>query len=80
MPTAAACRMTVQAEQIRAELCKRFPQEFEHGYRTRYLGEPQPPCDAAGYPEGFHTWPLVRKNSWYAGWNLGDVEREAGNG
>jgi hypothetical protein len=36
------------------------------------------PCDAAGYPIGFHTWELVRKNSWYAGWNLGNVEAENG--
>jgi hypothetical protein len=72
--------MTGQAEQIRAELCKRFPQEFEHGYRTGYLGEPQPPCDAADYPIDFHAWPLVRKNSWYGGFNLGHTEREAGNG
>jgi hypothetical protein len=72
--------MTGQAEQIRAELCRQFPQEFEHGYRTGYLGEPRQPCDAAGYPEGFHAWPLVRKNSWYAGWNLGNVQRQADHG
>jgi hypothetical protein len=69
--------MSPQAEQIRAELCRRFPQEFEHGYRTGYLGEPRPPCV---YPEDFHTWPLVRKNSWYAGWNLGNVQRQADHG
>jgi hypothetical protein len=39
--------MTGQAEQIRAELRGQFPEEFEHGYRTGYLGEKQPPCDAA---------------------------------
>jgi hypothetical protein len=73
--------MTGQAEQIRAEFCRQFPQEFEHGYRTGYLGENQPPCDAAGYPEGFHTWPLARRNSWWAGVNLGLVERKkAGHG
>jgi hypothetical protein len=71
--------VTGQAERIRAELCKRFPQEFEHGYRTGYLGEKQPPCDVAGFPTGFHTWDLLRQNSWYAGWNLG-IEWEAGNG
>jgi AAA domain len=63
-----ACVQTSsRAEQIRAELCRRFPNEFEHGYRTGYLGENQPPCDAAGYMIGHHTWPLVRKNAWFAG-------------
>jgi hypothetical protein len=69
-----------KAEQIRAALCRRFPREFEHGYRTGYLGENQPPCDAAGYMIGHHTWPLVRKNAWFAGFNLGYTEREPGDG
>jgi hypothetical protein len=69
-----------RAEAVRAELCRRFPQEFEHGYRTGYLGENQPPCDAAGYMIGHHTWPLVRKNAWFAGWNLGNAQRKADHG
>jgi hypothetical protein len=72
--------MTVHAEQIRADLCKRFPLEFEHGYRTGYLGEFQKPCDAAGCIIGHHTWPLDRRNAWFAGFNLGHTEREAGDG
>jgi hypothetical protein len=72
--------MTGQAEQIRAELCKQFPQEFEHGYRYGLTGEPQPPCDAAGYPIGFREWPLDRRNAWWAAWNLGHVQRQADNG
>jgi hypothetical protein len=68
--------MTGQAEQIRAELCAKYPEEFEHGYRFGLTGEYQPPCDAAGYPIGFHTWELLRRNAWWAGWNLGNVERE----
>jgi hypothetical protein len=58
----AELRSWPRAEAIRAALCAKFPQEFEHGYRTGYLGQPRPPCV---YPEDFHTWPLVRKNSWY---------------
>jgi hypothetical protein len=68
------------SEQIRAGLCRQFPQEFEHGYRTGYLGEPQQPCDAAGYMIGHHTWPLERKNAWFVGWNHGNVQRQADNG
>lgn len=59
----------------RAALCAKYPAEFEHGYRSGFTGEFQKPCDAGGYPIGFHTWELVRKNAWYAGWNLGCVER-----
>jgi hypothetical protein len=73
-------RAAMTSEQIRAELCRQFPQEFEHGYRTGYLGENQPPCDAAGYMIGHHTWPLDRKNTWFAGFNLGHFEREVGDG
>ena len=77
---AGARAMSERTQRYRAELRAKFPAEFEHGYRTGYLGENQPPCDAAGYMIGHHTWPLVRKNAWFAGFNLGYVEREAGDG
>ena len=70
----------MSAEQIRAELCAKFPAEFEAGYCFGVTAEPQQPCDAASYPIGFHTWELARKNSWYAGWNLGNVQRKADHG
>jgi hypothetical protein len=76
----AELRPVSRAEAVRADLCKRFPAEFEHGYRTGYLGENQPPCDASGYMIGHHTWPLVRKNAWFAGFNLGHFERGEGDG
>jgi hypothetical protein len=75
--------MTAQLDRAadqRADLCAKFPAEFEHGYRFGFAGEFQTPCDAAGYPIGFHTWELARKNSWCAGWNLGHVDRKADNG
>ena len=72
--------MTAHGEEERAALCAKFPDEFEHGYRTGYLGENQPPCNSAGYMIGHHTWPLGRKNAWFAGFNLGHTEREAGDG
>jgi hypothetical protein len=74
----AGLRARPRAEAVRAALCAKFPQEFEHGYRTGYLGENQPPCDAAGYMIGHHTWPLDRKNAWFAGFNLGYGEQEIG--
>jgi hypothetical protein len=71
----AELRTWPRPEAVRAALCGKFPAEFEHGYRTGYLGENQPPCDPAGYMIGHHTWPLDRRNAWFAGWNLGNVER-----
>jgi hypothetical protein len=58
----------------RDELLAKYPAEFRHGYLSGYTGENQPPCDAAGYMIGHHTWPLERKNAWFAGWNLGNCE------
>jgi hypothetical protein len=68
------------AEQIRAALCAKYPEEFEHGYQFGLTGNPPLPCDAAGYPIGFRAWPLERCNAWWAGWNLGNVQRGAGRG
>ena len=58
----------------RDELFTKYPAEFRHGYLSGYTGENQPPCDAARYMVGHHTWPLERKNAWFAGWNLGNCE------
>jgi hypothetical protein len=60
----------------RGDLLARHPDEFRHGYLTGNSGERQAYSDDAGYPAGFHTWPLERRNAWYTGWNLGNVERE----
>jgi len=54
---------------------ERYPDEFKHGFLSGLTGKPQQPCDAAGYPVGFHTWPLERRNAWYAARNAGNVER-----
>jgi hypothetical protein len=48
-----------------------------NGYLSGNTGDPQKPCDAAGYPVGFHTWELERRNAWWCAWNLGAVERDA---
>jgi hypothetical protein len=64
------------AAQIRAELRAKFPAEFERGYRYGRTGGVQPECDACGYPIGFREWPEDRRNAWWAGFNLGHVEKE----
>ena|GEM_PF-7010375 len=55
----------------RDDLLKRYPLEFESGYFQGFTGE-----DATAYPDGFHSWVLERRNAFFAGWNLGYVERD----
>ena len=59
----------------RATLCAKYPAEFELGYRAAYTDQYVEPCDAAGYTIGFRTWDQMGRNAWWAGWNLGNVER-----
>jgi hypothetical protein len=52
-------------------LAARWPDEFRFGYHFGFCGKADPPCDRAGYPAGFHSWPLDRRNAWWCGWNQG---------
>lgn len=61
----------------RRGLKKAWPAEFEHGYLTGLTGKEQKPCGPGVYPEGFHEWPLERRNAWFAGCNVGIVERKS---
>jgi hypothetical protein len=65
---------------LRAVLFAKYPAEFEHGYRSAYTAEFQKPCDAAGYPPGFHISVQEANNAWFAGWNIGNVERDGDDG
>ena len=51
------------------------PDEYRLGYRFGFRGKADPPCDRAGYPEGFHSWLLDRRNAWWCGWNQGRQAR-----
>ena len=64
----------LQALAARANYREKFPQEFEHGFLSGFTLEFQQPCDPAGYPFGFHGWPLDRRNAWFCAWNAGNVE------
>jgi hypothetical protein len=33
------------------------------------------PREPGGYPLGFHEWPLEKRNAWYAGYNVGRIDR-----
>ena len=54
-------------------IADRWPEEFRLGYRFGFRGKADPPCDRAGYPNGFSAWPLDPRNAWGAGWNSGRV-------
>jgi hypothetical protein len=73
------------ADTERLRLKRACPDEFADGERCafhrRYPGE----HEKGGYPKGFHGWPRARRNAWFAGFNLGLIERqfalaEASNG
>ena len=36
--------------------------------------------EPGGYPLGFHQWPFDRRNAWFAGFNVGHIQRGRGNG
>ena len=63
------------AERERKAIRARWPDEFRDGARCgltqKYEGEREP----GGYPEGFHGWPLDRRNSWFSGYNYGRNQR-----
>ena len=56
-------------------LANLWPNEYRLGYRFGFRGKADQPCDRAGYPEGFHGWPLERRNTWWCGWNKGRCDR-----
>jgi hypothetical protein len=64
------------ADAVRRRLKRAWPDDFADGERCafhqRYPGE----REKGGYPLGFHGWPLDRRNAWFAGFNLGRIERQ----
>ena len=58
-------------------IADRWPEEFRLGYRFGFRGKADSPCDQAGYPSGFHRWPLAQRNAWYCGFNSGRVAIDA---
>lgn len=58
-PTAAEAR-----EKIRAQL----PDEYDAGARAGFTQSPD-------YPPGFRSWPLERRDAFFAGYNAGRCDR-----
>ena len=64
-----------KANTIRKRLKDKFPTEFADGERCALFQKSEGSREPGGYPKGFHQWPLARRNSWWAGYNLGRCER-----
>jgi hypothetical protein len=67
---------TARNEAQRARLKSSWPDEFRDGERCAFLRKFKGKRESGGFPLGFHTWPLERKNSWYCGYNIGLIERQ----
>jgi hypothetical protein len=63
----------VLAEVARIEAA--FPAEFLDGFKSGLDVKVEGRREPGNYPAGFHGWPLVRRNAWFAGANRGLVER-----
>jgi hypothetical protein len=57
-------------------LKRAWPDELADGERCAFLGRSEGKRESGGYPTDFHGWPLDRRNGWYAGYNLGLLERQ----
>ena len=57
----------------RERIRQAFPDEFADGAKRGFKGDPL-------YPHGFTTWPLDRRNAWFAGFNKGYSDRKRGAG
>jgi hypothetical protein len=64
-----------KAEAVLTSLQNKWPAEFRDGARCAFLQQQEGPRDAGGCPQGFHRWPLERRNAWFAGFNVGFHDR-----
>lgn len=80
IPIRLSGRMSVDpTEAERGRIKSVWPNEFDDGVRCGLLRKFEGEREQGGYPKGFHHWPLERRNSWYAGFNIGHCKRmEAG--
>jgi hypothetical protein len=63
------------AQTIRNDLRRKWRNAFDDGARCAFLGEYPAEREPGGYPKGFHSWPLDKRNAWFAGFNLGLIDR-----
>lgn len=64
------------AENERAAIRNQWQAEFDDGARCGFLQKFEGAREPGGYPKGFHGWPLARRNAWFAGFNIGSVDKQ----
>jgi hypothetical protein len=60
-----------EVEQLRSK----WPAEWKDGARLAFLQIHEGPREAGGYPAGFNSWELDRKNAWFSGYVRGFLDR-----
>jgi hypothetical protein len=63
-----SAQFPVPPEGQREALRNAWPEAFAEG-RKRGLR------NSRAYPEGFGLWPLDKRNAWFAGFNIGFIQR-----
>jgi hypothetical protein len=58
----------IRAHQERERIRLAFPDEFADGVQRAFT-------ENKLYPSGFSSWPLEKRNAWFAGYNLGYCHR-----
>jgi hypothetical protein len=62
-------------QSIRNELRRQWQDAFDDGAQCAFTGEYPREREPGGYPKGFYFWPLEKRNAWFAGFNLGLIDR-----
>jgi hypothetical protein len=57
----------------RGQISRAFPAEFADGAKRGFTGNRL-------YPRRFKDWPLERRNAWFAGFNVGYLDRKRAEG
>jgi hypothetical protein len=48
-----------------------WPGDFADGFRCGFGGRLHGQRDCDGFPGGFHSWPMIRRETWSAGFHCG---------
>jgi hypothetical protein len=67
------------ARDERRTIRAKFSAEYDDGATCGVTLKPDGAHEPGGYPQGFLSWPLDRRNSWFAGFNAGYARRRASN-
>lgn len=55
--------------------CSAWPTAWRDGARCAFLERYDGAREPGGYPKGFHSWSLERRNAWFGGFNRGRCDR-----